>query len=163
MRTHAAKDDTLAKGGVSSGCGASAEAHHGSTENRASEPVSLRRRAYFFRQLAEPKGYAPASMRPSEAREAIVRRRAQFVASALAATGLISMGRAAEAQEGAADAAPEASPTDAGETEPEVCLCACEAVGMAHAPAGLIPLAAAGLVALARRKPRRSAAPSNDK
>jgi len=102
-------------------------------------------------------------MRPSEAREAIVRRRAQFVASALAATGLVSMGRSAEAQDAAADAAPEASPTDAGEMEPEVCLCACESVGMAHAHAGLIPLAAAGLIALARRKPRRSAARSNEK
>jgi len=105
-------------------------------------------------------GYASPSMRPSEAREAIVRRRAQFVASALAGAGLVSVGQLANAQDAASDAAPEASPIDAGEMEPEVCLCACEAVGMAHAPTGLIPLAAAGLVALARR---RSAASSKDK
>lgn len=105
--------------------------------------------------------YASPSMGPSEAREAIVRRRAQFVASALAATGLVSVGHTAIAQDAASDAAPEASPTDAGEMAPEVCLCACEAVGMAHAPTGLIPLAAAGLVALARR--RRSVAPSKNK
>ncbi len=82
-----------------------------------------------------------------EVREGIVRRRAHFVAAALAGTGMVAPHRTAEAQDVPSDAAQEA-----GETEPEVCLCACEAVRTPSTHAALLPLVVASVLASARRR-----------
>lgn len=85
-----------------------------------------------------------------EVREGIVRRRARFVAGALAGTGMVALHRTAEAQD--AQDVPSDAAQEAGETEPEVCLCACEAVGTPSTHAALFPLVVAGVLASARRR-----------
>ena len=93
-------------------------------------------------------------------REAILRRRRQFVAAALTALAAGS----AQAQEAGADASPDAQTSlDAGDGEPQACLCACEAPGHDAGTDGLLPIAAAlTVVALGRRasRKRRADAPN---
>jgi hypothetical protein len=85
-----------------------------------------------------------------DVRERIVRRRAHFVAGSLAGAGMVALHRTVGAQDVPSDAAQEAG--EAGVTEPEVCLCACETVGTPSTHAALFPIVIAGVLASARRR-----------
>ncbi|MFW5741064.1 MAG: hypothetical protein ACOC1F_11935 [Myxococcota bacterium] len=98
-------------------------------------------------------------MRPDEAREAIVRRRARFIAAALASSGVALSAQAQDA--GSVEPQSDAA-ADAAEVEPEVCLCTCDTAVLGPS-LGWTPLAAVAVAAVARKLAGRRPVRDKDK